>query len=144
MQDSSNIEKVVTSEPRATRYHSSSDFRGRADSTLTRIMGMIPTEIRNVETKIAESNRKKLLLAFWNFAGMVFGALTAVAKEVALQNDFKKTQENWKEDLGFGTDEGQLISKCPFHCLQISQKTNAIFVNISALAYKKRSNKKVV
>ena len=105
---------------------------------------MIPTEIRNVETKIADSNRKKLLLAFWNFAGMVFGALTAVAKEVSLQNDFKKTQENWKEDLGFGTDEGQLISKCPFHCLQISQKTNAIFVKISALAYKKRSNKKVV
>ena len=95
---------------------------------------MIPTEIRNVETKIADSNRKKLLLAFWNFAGMVFGALTAVAKEVRLQNDFKKTQENWKEDLGFGTDEGQLISKCPFLCLQISQKTNAIFVKISALA----------
>ena len=134
VQDSSNIEKVVISDPpRATRYHSSSDFRGRADSTLTRIMGMIPTEIRNVETKIADSNRKKLLLAFWNFAGMVFGALTAVAKEVRLQNDFKKTQENWKEDLGFGTDEGQLISKCPFHCLQISQKTNAIFVKISAL-----------
>ena len=78
---------------------------------------MIPTEIKNVETKIAESNRRKFILAFWNFAGMVFGALTAVAKEMTLQNDFKKTQENWKEDLGFGTDEGQLISKCPLHCL---------------------------
>ena len=137
VQDSSNIEKVVTSEPRATRYHSISDFRGRADSTLTRIMGMIPTEIKNVETKIAESNKKKLILAFWNFAGMVFGALTAVANEMKLQNDFNKIQENWKEDLGFGTDEGQLISKCPFHCLQISQKTNTIFLKISALAYKK-------
>ena len=105
MQGSSNIERVVTSEPRATRYHSSSDFRGRADSTLTRIMGMIPTEIKNVETKIAESNKTKLILAFWNFAGMVFGALTAVGKEMKLQNEFKKVQENWKEDLGFGTDE---------------------------------------
>ena len=132
VQDSSNIEKVVTSEPRATRYHSISDFRGRADSTLTRIMGMIPTEIKNVETKIAESNKKKLILAFWNFAGMVFGALTAVANEMKLQNDFNKIQETWKEDLGFGTDEGQLISKCPFYCLQISQKTNAIFIKISA------------
>ena len=93
---------------------------------------MIPTEIKNVETKIAESNKKKLILAFWNFAGMVFGALTAVANEMKLQNDFNKIQENWKEDLGFGTDEGQLISKCPFHCLQISQKTNAIFIKISA------------
>ena len=123
MKDSLNIKNVVASDPpRATRYHSSSDFKGRADSNLTRIMGMIPMEIMNVETKIAESNRKKLVLAFWNFAGMVFGALQAVAKEMRLQNDFKKTQENWKEDLGFGTDEGQLISKWPFHCLQISQK----------------------
>ena len=107
---------------------------------------MIPTEIRNVETKIAESNRKKLVLALSNFAGMVFGALIAVVKEMRLQNDFKKIQEKWKEDLGFGTDdsEGQLIPKCPFHCLQISQKTNAIFIKISALDYKKRSNKKVL
>ena len=31
-----------------------------------------------------------------------------------------------------------------FWCLQIDQKTNKIFVRISALASKKRSNKKVV
>ena len=66
---------------------------------------MIPTEIKNVETKIAESNKTKLILAFWNFAGMVFAALAAVGKEMKLQNEFKKVQENWKEDLGFGTHE---------------------------------------
>ena len=88
---------------------------------------MIPTEIRNVETKIADSNRKKLLLAFWNFAGMVFGALTAVAKEVRLQNDFKKTQENWKEDLGFGTDESQLISKGPLVVFKFPPKKQRNF-----------------
>ena len=106
---------------------------------------MIPTEIRNVETKIAESNRKKLVLAFWNFAGMVFGALTAVAKEVQLQNEFKDTQEAWKEDLGFGSDEGQLISNCPLVFLQISQKSQRNFWKDfcpTPLAYKKRSNKK--
>ena len=104
MQDSLNVENVVTSDPRATRYHSSSNFGARADSTLTRIMSIIPKEIENVETKVAESNKTKLILAFWNFAGMVLGALTAVGNEMKLQNEFKNLQENWKEDLGFGTD----------------------------------------
>ena len=66
---------------------------------------MIPKEIENVETKVAESNKRKFIFAFWNFAGMVFGALTAVGNEMKLQqNEFKNLQENWKEDLGFGTD----------------------------------------
>ena len=46
-------------------------------------------------------------------------------------------------DEGFsGLFKGQLISKCPFCCLQISPKINEIFVRISALASKKRSNQK--
>ena len=40
------------------------------------------------------------------------------------------------------TDKGQLISKMSFCCLQIDQKINKIFVKISALATKKRSNQK--
>ena len=83
---------------------------------------MIPTEIRNVETKIAESNKKKFILAFFNFAGMVFAAWSAVGKEMALQNEFKNAQEAWKEDLGFESDEGQLISKCPLVVFKYPKK----------------------
>ena len=36
--------------------------------------------------------------------------------------------------------KGQLISKCPFWCLQIFQKNNEIFVRISALAPEKGSS----
>ena len=43
---------------------------------------------------------------------------------------------------GNSSGKGQLILKCPFGCLQIDQKTNEIFVRISALASKKRSNPK--
>ena len=38
--------------------------------------------------------------------------------------------------------KGQLISKCPFLYLQISQKPNIFFLKFSALASKKRSNPK--
>ena len=43
----------------------------------------------------------------------------------------------------FRVFEGQLILKCSFGFLQIDQKTNEIFVRISALASKKRSNQVV-
>ena len=39
--------------------------------------------------------------------------------------------------------KGQLISKCPFGVLKSSKKNNEIFSRISALASKKRSNKKI-
>ena len=59
------------------------------------------------------------------------------------QRFFKVEKEIFILTIGFA--KGQLISKCPFAwCLQIEQKTNKIFVRISALASKKRSNKKVV
>ena len=38
--------------------------------------------------------------------------------------------------------KGQLILKCPFGVFKSSKKTNEIFSRISALASKKRSNKK--
>ena len=40
------------------------------------------------------------------------------------------------------TTKGQLISKCLFWCLQISQKPNETFSRISVLASKKKSNQK--
>jgi hypothetical protein len=40
------------------------------------------------------------------------------------------------------TPKGQLISKCPFDVFKISHKTNEIVYRISALANKKRLNKK--
>ena len=40
------------------------------------------------------------------------------------------------------TDKGQLILKCPFVVFKSTKKNNEIFVMISALASKKRSNLK--
>ena len=61
-----------------------------------------------------------------------------------------KVDKNGREDvnkkliaMNSAPSKGQLISECLFFvCLQISQKTNEIFSSISALASKKRSNKK--
>ena len=44
--------------------------------------------------------------------------------------------------LNFHSAKGQLISKMSFWCLQIDQKTNEIFIRISALASEKRLNQK--
>jgi len=41
------------------------------------------------------------------------------------------------------SNKGQLISKCPLGVIVFDQKTNEIFLRISALAYKKRLNQKL-
>ena len=44
--------------------------------------------------------------------------------------------------LDANCDKGQLISKCSFGVFKSTKKSNEIFVRISALASKKRSNQK--
>ena len=46
------------------------------------------------------------------------------------------------EMLNFGSSKGQLISKSPFGVIILAKKTNEIFLRISALASKKRSDHK--
>ena len=48
---------------------------------------------------------------------------------------------NCQEQKEQKNTKGQLVSKRPFWCLQIFQKTNKFFSRISTLACKKRSNK---
>ena len=49
---------------------------------------------------------------------------------------------NCQEQKEQKNTKGQLVSKRPFWCLQIFQKTNKFFSRISALAFKKRSSQK--
>ena len=49
---------------------------------------------------------------------------------------------NARQLMRFEATKGQLISKCPFGVFKLTKKTNKIFVRISALASKKRSNQK--
>ena len=53
----------------------------------------------------------------------------------------QKIQEELFLDKEFNS-KGQLISKCPFGVFKSSKKNNEILSSISALASRKRSNKK--
>ena len=51
-------------------------------------------------------------------------------------------QQFYKNYISSTFPKGQLISKSPFGVFKLTKKTNEIFVRISALASKKRSNQK--
>ena len=51
---------------------------------------------------------------------------------------------NARQLMRFEATKGQLISKYPFDVFKSTKKTNEIFVRISALASKQKSNKKIV
>ena len=98
-------------------------------------------------TKI-KSNKKAIGLTIVALVGiLIIAAILKANRKAEVKVANSKFIDQFDQRIetlitGQNDPKGQIISKCPFWCLQIIQKTNEFFSRISALTSKKMLSKK--
>ena len=96
-------------------------------------------------TKI-KSNKKAIGLTIVALVGiLIIAAILKANRKAEVKVANSKFIDQFDQRIetlitGQNDPKGQIISKCPFWCLQIIQKTNDIFSRISVQAFKKKPN----